>query len=163
MRDVLDVKCKSHTTVRTASLSLTDNAGVTCSAHRIFCHALPLPQLRQHQSHAQNVGPKKFHSHSTCSVQVVREHALTSPGAGCQTPPADESWSGNRRPACPVNEKADANHSQTRRKRWNHVEEVRSFMKRSPWTEKGFFFYLINTFAGHNKRVQVDDRSLFQH
>ena len=34
---------------------------------------------------------------------------------------------------------ADAIRSQTRRKLWNHVEEVRSFMKRSRWTERFFF------------------------
>ena len=33
-----------------------------------------------------------------------------------------------RRPACPVNDKGDANLRQTRQKRWQHVEEVRSFM-----------------------------------
>ena len=33
-----------------------------------------------------------------------------------------------RRPACPVNDKGDGNLRQTRQKRWQHVEEVRSFM-----------------------------------
>ena len=66
-----------------------------------------------------------------------------------------------RRPACPVNDKADANILQTRQKRWHHVEEVRSFMLASRWTDKRLYF--INNFAGHSTRVQVGDRSVFQH
>ena len=66
-----------------------------------------------------------------------------------------------RRPACPVNDKAEANRSDTQRKRGNNVEEVSSFTTRGRLTEKRVCWMKI-VLEGYRKLVRVDNQCLFQ-
>ena len=141
-RDVPDLTCSSHTYRK-------DRLAV--SYRKCWRHVFRAAQVLSHsasrrcgktQVHVECSSPKNCHSHSTSSFFVIREHALTSTDADRRPPPADECWifqqrrnklewrtpSMYRRPACPVNDKGDGNLRQTRQKRWQHVEEVRSFM-----------------------------------
>ena len=135
---------------------------------------VPLPPLQQNQTHARVLFAQKSHSHSTWSFQVIRKHALTSLTPIGRRRLLTSAGSANeeetilngeppymyRRPACPVNDKREANRFHTRRKRGNRMEEVSSFTTGGRWTEKRACFK--ENLSGHNKLFRVDNQSLFQ-
>ena len=67
----------------------------------------------------------------------------------------------HRRPGCPVNDKAEANRSHSRRKRATKMEDVSSFMIRSRWKDKRVC--CIKILPERGKFHHVDNQSLFQH
>ena len=67
-----------------------------------------------------------------------------------------------RRPRCPVNDKAEANRSHSRRKRVNKVEGLNIYMIGSRWTEKRVSDKKILP-GGYRKLVRVDNQCLCQH
>ena len=101
-------------------------------------------------------------SRSRPLTPIGRSHLLTSAGSANEeeTNLNGEPPSVYRRPACPVNDKAEANRSHTQRKRGNSVEEVSSFTTGSRCREICVCF--VKNHSGHYKLVRVDNQSLFQ-
>ena len=79
----------------------------------------------------------------TSLTPIGRRHLLTIAGSANEeeTNQNGEPPSMYRRPACPVNDKREANRFHTRRKRGNRVEEIGSFTTGGRWTEKTCLFH----------------------